>query len=88
MSITAIIKLKVEDWSKFEASFVNRTSAREAAGLEVKAYRDMDDPNGVVVLGTVTSKEAFFGFMSTPEQQEALKNATVQGTPDITFLEG
>ena len=88
MSITVIIKLKVEDWSKFEASFANRTSAREAAGIEVKAYRNMDDPNGVVVLGTVTSKETFFAFMTSTEQQEAMKNATVQGPPDITFLEG
>jgi hypothetical protein len=59
-----------------------------AAGLEVKAYRDMDDPAGVVVIGTAPSKEAFFGFMSSPEQQEAMKNASVQGPPDCTFLEG
>ena len=88
MSITVVVKLKVEDYSKFETSFANRTSARVAAGLEVKAYRDMDDPAGVVVIGTAPSKEAFFGFMSSPEQQEAMKNASVQGPPDCTFLEG
>ena len=59
-----------------------------AAGLEVKAYRVMDDPNGVVAIGTAPSKEAFFAFMTSPEQQEALKTATVQGPPDLTFLEG
>ena len=47
----------------------------------------MDDPNGVVGIGTGPSKEAFFEFMTSPEQQEAMKTATVQGPPDITFLE-
>jgi heme-degrading monooxygenase HmoA len=88
VSITVVVKLKVEDHAKFEASFANRTSARVAAGLEVKAYRDMDDPTSVVVIGTAASKEAFFAFMTSPEQQEAMKNATIQGHPDVTFLEG
>ncbi|MQF82843.1 hypothetical protein FIM02_01620 [SAR202 cluster bacterium AD-802-E10_MRT_200m] len=88
MSITLVVKLKVEDQAKFEASFANRASARVAVGLEAKAYRDMDDSNYVVVIGTAPSKEVFFGFMTSPEQQEALKTATVQGPPDVTFLEG
>ena len=43
MSITAIIELKIEDYEKFEASFASRESARTAAGIDAKAYRDMDD---------------------------------------------
>ena len=88
MSITTVIKFKVADREKFEASFATRTAAREAAGLQFKAHRDMDDPSGVVVLGTVESKDGFFGFMSSTEQQEAMKNATIQGSPEVTFLEG
>ncbi len=87
MSIVVVVKLKVADHAKFQASFANRASARAAAGLEIRVYRDMDDPNGVVGIGTVPSKEAFFEFMTSPEQQEAMKTATVQGPPDITFLE-
>ena len=88
MSITAVIALKVEDYGKFEASFAQRTSARVAAGIEVKAYRDMDDAGNVVVIGTVPSKEAFVAFMTSPEQQQAMQNATIQAPPDVTFLEG
>tara|TARA_B100000749_G_C18129152_1_gene343145 strand:+ start:129 stop:371 length:243 start_codon:yes stop_codon:yes gene_type:complete len=80
--------LKVEDRTKLEATFANRKGERVAAGLELKAYRDMDDPTGVVIIGTVPSKEAFLAFMTTPEQQEAMKEATIQGPPDLTFLEG
>ena len=84
----AVLKLNVEDWSKFETSFASRKSAREAAGIDALAYRGADDPNVVVVFGTIASKEAFFEFMGSAEQQEAMKNATIQGPPDITFLEG
>tara|TARA_B100001750_G_scaffold225406_1_gene217222 strand:- start:749 stop:991 length:243 start_codon:yes stop_codon:yes gene_type:complete len=80
--------MKVEDRAKFEEVFASRASARAAAGLEINTYRDIDDPNGIVGIGTGPSKEAFFEFMTTPEQQEAMKNATIQGPPDITFLEG
>ena len=88
MSITLVARVKVEDHAKLEATFANRKGERVAAGLELKAYRDMDDPTGVVIIGTVPSKEAFFAFMTTPEQQEAMKEATIQGAPDFTFLEG
>ena len=84
----AVLKLNVEDWAKFETSFARRKSAREAAGIDALAYRGVDDPNVVVVFGTVVSKEAFFEFMGSAEQQQAMKNATIQGPPDITFLEG
>ena len=88
MSVTVIVALKVEDYGKFEALFASRASARAAAGLEVKAYRDMDDANRAVAIGTAPSKEAFMGFMASPEQQEAMKTGGIQGPPDVTFLEG
>ena len=88
MSITLVAALKIEDYGRFEASFAQRAGARVAVGIEVKAYQDMDDVNRVVVIGTAPSKEAFMGFMTSPEQQQAMRNAGVQGPPDISFLEG
>ena len=88
MSITLIARVKVGDPAKLEATFTNRESERVAAELELKLYRDMDDPNGAVICGTVPSKEAFLAFMTNPEQQEAMKEATIQGPPNLTFLEG
>ncbi len=83
-----VVNLKVGDRAKFEEVFASREHARAAAGLEIKGHRDIDDPNGVVGIGTGPSKQAFFEFMTSPEQQEAMKAATVQGPPDTTFLEG
>jgi 3'-phosphoadenosine 5'-phosphosulfate sulfotransferase len=82
VSIKVVVNLKVGE------VFANREHARAAAGLEIKVHRDIDDPTGVVGIGTAPSKESFFEFMTSPEQQEAMKAATVQGPPDITFLEG
>ena len=88
MSLTVVARLKIEGYDKFSASFASRAEARAAAGLELNAYRNMDDPNQAVIIGTVPSKEALMGFVSSPEQQEAMKNAGIQGPPDMTFLEG
>ena len=88
MSITALIVLKIEDYEKFETAFDSRESERIDAGIAAKSYRDMDDANRAVAIGTAPSKEAFLGFMTSPEQQEAMKNAGIQGPPDVTFLEG
>ena len=88
MSITVLVALKMEDYETLETSFAHRASARVAAGIEAKLYRDMDDANRAVAIGAAPSKEAFLGFMTSPEQQEAMKNAGIQGPPDVTFLEG
>ena len=88
MSVTVVVELKIEDYRKFEVIFDERASARAAAGIEVKPYRVIDDANRVIAIGTAPSKEAFWGFMTSSEQQEAMKNAGVQGPPNVTFLQG
>ena len=88
MSITALIVLKIEDYAKFEAAFASREGERTDAGIDAKAYRDMDDASKAVVIETVSSKEALFAFMARPEIQQTMQNATIQGSPDVTFLEG
>ena len=88
MSITALIVLQIKDYEKFEAAFASRESARADVGIAAKAYRDMDDASKAVVIETVPSKEALFSFMANPEIQQTMQNATIQGSPDVTFLEG
>lgn len=88
MSITALIVLQIKDYEKFEAAFASRESERADVGIAAKAYRDMDDASKAVVIETVPSKEALFSFMANPEIQQTMQNATIQGSPDVTFLEG
>ena len=88
MSITALIVLKIEDYEKFKAAFASRENERTEAGIVAQAYRDMDDASKAVVIETVPSKEALFAFMAKPEIQQTMQTATIQGAPDVTFLEG
>jgi hypothetical protein len=47
----------------------------------------MDSPNNVWVIGTVTSKEAFWAFMTSDAQKERMKTAGVVSPPTVTLLE-
>ena len=88
MAITIIIGLKIEDYGKFEKVFNEREAERVAREIDAKMYRVMDDENRVVGIISAPSKEGFMAFMTSPEQQQAMQNAGIQGPPDITFLEG
>lgn len=88
MVIKVIIGLKIEDYGKFEKVFNEREAERVAREIDAKMYRVMDDENRVVGIVSAPSKEVFMAFMTSPEQQQAMQNAGIQGPPDITFLEG
>ena len=87
MSVTVIVSLKVADFDDWKATFDAHASAREEAGINAKAYQNIDAPNNAIAIGTASSKEAFVAFFTTPEMQEVQKKAGVLGPPEITFLE-
>ena len=87
MSVTVIVSLKVADFDDWKAAFDAHTSSREEAGINAKAYQNLDDPNNPIAIGTASSKEAFVAFFTKPEMQEVQKKAGVLGPPEITFLE-
>ena len=88
MVIKVIIGLKIEDYGKFEKVFNEREAERVAREIDAKMYRVMDDENRVVGIGSAPSNEVLMAFMTSPEPQQAMQNAGIQGPPDITFLEG
>ena len=88
MSVTVIVSLKVADFDDWKAVFDSAASSREEAGINAKAYQNIDDPNNPIAIGTASSKEAFVAFFTTPEEmQEDQKKAGILGPPEITFLE-
>ena len=87
MSVTVIVSLKVNDLDQWKATFDGHASAREAAGINATAHRNLDDEGNAVAIGTAPSKEAFIAFFAAPEMQEVQKQAGVMGPPEITFLE-
>ena len=88
MSIKVIISLEVADYASFKSGFEQGRPYREEAGIsESDAYRNIDSPNNVWVIGTATSKEAFLEFFASDAQKERMKNAGVISLPTVTFME-
>ena len=62
MSVTVIVSLKVADFNQWKATFDGHAPAREAAGINAAAHRNLDDEGNAVAIGTAPSKEAFIAF--------------------------
>ena len=88
MSVTVIVSLKVSDFDQWKTAFDGHAAAREAAGINATAYRNLDDEGNAVAIGTASSKEAFIAFFTTPAMQQVQKAAGVMAPPDVKFLEG
>ena len=89
MGIKIIISFEVADFADFKSVFQKGRPYREEAGIsESEAYRNIDSPNSVWVIGTATSKEAFMDFFASDAQKERMKDAGVISHPTITFLKG
>ena len=87
MSITVIVSLKVADFDDWKAVFDAEAISRHKAGIDAKAYQNIDDPDNPIAIGTAPSKEAFIAFFTRPDMQEIQKKAGVLGPPEITFIE-
>jgi hypothetical protein len=87
MTVTVIVSLKVADFDDWKAAFDAHASARKKAGIDAKAYQNIDDLDNPIAIGTAPSKEAFVAFFSSPEMQEIQKKSGVLGPPEITFVE-
>ena len=78
MSMKVIVSLEVADYASFKSGFEQGRSYREEAGIsESEAYRYIDSPNNMWVIGTATSKEEFLGFFTSDSQKERMENASV-----------
>ena len=88
MSVTVIVSLEVSDFHQWKTAFDGHAAAREAAGINATAYRNLDDEGNAVAIGTASSKEAFIAFFTAPEMQQVQKAAGVMAPPDVKFLEG
>jgi len=87
MSITIVVSHEVEDFQRWKLGFDDHESVRTEAGIKATAYRRVDAPNHVYVIGTAESKEVFEAFISSPDLQESMKNAGVISPPEFTILE-
>ena len=88
MMITVIVSFQVSDFDQWKSKFDSLEEQRLAAGISVRAYRNLDDQGNGCVIGTAPSKESFMEFFTSPERQAIQDSGVIMSTPEITFLEG
>jgi hypothetical protein len=82
-----IIRHKVEDFNKWKPAYDQHLHARKAAGLkDVHVWRNLENPNEVVLLFEVADIAKAKEFSGSPELREAMQEAGVLGPPDVIFL--
>ncbi len=81
-----IFRNKVQDFASWKTVFDATEPARKAAGeLSAQVVQVEGDPNDVIIIFTYSSADAAKALISSPEIQEAMQKAGVQGTPDVVF---
>jgi len=86
--INVLIRHKITDFAKWKSAYDAHAHARQAAGLkEEHLWRNLDNPNEVLILFTAADINKARTFSNTPDLREAMQNAGVMDKPDIYFLE-
>ncbi len=83
----AIVVHDVEDYDSWKQGFDAHADARKSAGVIAHAInRSVEEPNRVVAMLQAESVESLRSFFAAPELAAAMKQAGVQGTPHVTFV--
>jgi len=83
-----IVRLKVGDFGVWKKVFEEAGQLRKTYGSKgVRFFRNLEDPNEVVVLGEYDSVERARELFQSEGFREATKRAGVSGPPQVTFLD-
>jgi quinol monooxygenase YgiN len=86
--VTLVIHHRVRDYDAWKSAFDQHEQVRRSHGeLEHRVYRDIHDPNRVVVHNDFPSEAAAGAFQSDPSLTEAMARAGVEGEPGMSFIE-
>ena len=85
---TANIISQVEDYDHWRSVYdAQAERAADAGRKSENVYRNADDPNDIVLVGTWESAERFQALMESPELRAAFVEAGVQGAPVIHVID-
>src|SRR5215472_5817797 len=87
MTVILVVHHRVADYDAWKLVFDEHESVRRSHGeLEHRVYRDLNDPNRVVVHNDFPSEEAAREFAEDPSLREAMARAGVEGEPGMSFM--
>jgi quinol monooxygenase YgiN len=88
MTVTIVVHHRVADYDAWKPVFDEHEAVRRSHGeIEHRVYRDLRDPNRVIVHNDFPSEAAGRGFIEDPSLKEAMARAGVEGEPGISFIE-
>jgi heme-degrading monooxygenase HmoA len=86
--VHVLIRHKVADYGRWKEAFDSDLTNRKRAGeIGYQVLHSIDDPREIVVLSDWQTIEEARKFMSSGELHQRMKDAGVQGSPDIHYLE-
>jgi hypothetical protein len=86
--VTLVIHHMVRDYDAWKAVFDEHEDVRRGHGeLEHRVYRDIHNPNRVVVHNDFPTEAAARGFIEDPSLRDAMERAGVEGEPGMSFNE-
>jgi heme-degrading monooxygenase HmoA len=86
--VTLVVHHKVRDYNAWKPVFDEHESVRRSHGeVEHRIYRDIQDPNRVVVHNDFPSEEAARAFLEDPSLEDAMGRGGVEGEPGVAFIE-
>ena len=82
-----LVKHRVKDFDRWYSVFRSHEEAQREAGLkDLQLFRDVADPNVVVVLFRVDDLDKVKAFTESPESYEAKEESGVIGEPEALWL--
>jgi quinol monooxygenase YgiN len=86
--VILVVHHRVRDYDAWKLVFDEHEIVRRSHGeIEHRVYRDLNDPNRVIVHNDFPSEEAARAFLEDPSLQEAMQRAGVEGEPGVSFIE-
>jgi hypothetical protein len=84
--MVVIVRHKVRDFDAWKPVFEEHGKIRRGHGATGHViYRDLDDPNDVIVLNSFPTKEQAEAFAADPSLKEAMERSGVVTEPQVTF---
>jgi hypothetical protein len=84
--VTLFVRHKVKDFTEWKAAYDAFDSERKSMGVTGDGvYQAEGNPNDITLYHHFGTLDAAKSFMSSPRLKEVMKEAGVEGTPDIWF---
>ena len=86
--VHVMVRHKVADYARWKEAFDSHLSVRKHAGeTGSHVYHSVDDPRDLVVELHFQTIEEARKFMNSDALRQRMKDAGVQGTPEVQYLE-